>query len=247
MRVLITAGASGIGLAIARRFRAAGADVTVWDINADAIAALAASDPDIAAARVDVGDAASVDDAFQIFDGLDVLVNNAGIGGGRGPVETLDNADWARSIAVNLSGPFYMVKQAARRMKAQKAGSIINISTSSVTVAVPFRTPYVATKSALQGMTRALARELGPDNIRVNAILPGLIANDRGRALVERLARERGVPSQEIEASFLRYISMRCWIDMDEIGDMAVFLASDQARHITGQAIAVDGGAEWEE
>jgi NAD(P)-dependent dehydrogenase (short-subunit alcohol dehydrogenase family) len=140
-----------------------------------------------------------------------------------------------------------MTKQAVRRMKSQKAGCIINISTSSVTVALPFRTPYVATKSAIQGMTRALARELGPDNIRVNAILPGLIANDRGRALVERLALERGVSAGDIEASFLRYISMRCWIEMDEIGDLAVFLASDQARHITGQAIAVDGGAEWEE
>jgi NAD(P)-dependent dehydrogenase (short-subunit alcohol dehydrogenase family) len=247
MQVLITAGASGIGLAIARRFRVAGADVTVWDINADAIAALATSDPEIATAQVDVGDAEAVDIAFAAVDRLDVLVNNAGIGGGRGPVELLDNADWARTLAVNLSGPFYMIKQAARRMKAQKSGSILNISTSSVTVALPLRTPYVATKSAVQGMTRALARELGPHNIRVNAILPGLIANDRGRALVERLASERGVSPGEIEASFLRYISMRCWIDMDEIGDLAVFLASDRARHITGQAIAVDGGAEWEE
>ena len=247
MKVLITAGASGIGLATARRFLASGADVTVWDIDAEAIARLVTTDPAIAAVQVDVGNPDAVDAAFAGIDCLDVLVNNAGVGGRRGPVETLDNADWARTIAVNLSGPFFMIKQAARRMKAQKSGCIINISTSSVTVALPFRTPYVATKSAVQGMTRALARELGPDNIRVNAILPGLIANDRGRALVERLAGERGVAPAEIEASFLRYISMRCWIDMDEIGDMAVFLASHQARHVTGQAIAVDGGAEWEE
>jgi NAD(P)-dependent dehydrogenase (short-subunit alcohol dehydrogenase family) len=247
MKVLITAGASGIGLAIARRFGAAGAQVIVWDIDADALSRLRSSHPEISVAQVDVGDAAAVDAAFDAVDRLDVLVNNAGIGGGRGPVDKLDNEDWERTITVNLSGPFYMIKQAARRMKAQKSGCIINISTSSVTVALPFRTPYVATKSALQGMTRTLARELGPDNIRVNAILPGLIANDRGRALVDRLASERGVSPAEIEASFLRYISMRCWIDMEEIGDLAVFLASDRARHITGQAIAVDGGAEWEE
>ena len=114
-------------------------------------------------------------------------------------------------------------------------------------VRLPMRTSYVTSKQGVMGLTQNLARELGPSGIRVNAILPGLIDNARGRALVQRAADEAGVPFADAEAEALRYISMRCWIDPHEVGDLAVFLASNAARHISGQCIGVCGNAEWEE
>ena len=132
-------------------------------------------------------------------------------------------------------------------MKQARSGVIINISTSSVLTGLPLLAPYVASKTGVLGLTRNAARELGPYNIRCNTILPGLIDNARGRALVQQLADERGQSFAEAETEFLRYVSLRTWIDPGEIGDLALFLASDAARHITAQSIAVDGNVEWEE
>jgi NAD(P)-dependent dehydrogenase (short-subunit alcohol dehydrogenase family) len=123
---------------------------------------------------------------------------------------------------------------------------VINIATASVRTGLPGRMPYVASKQGVMGLTHNAARELGPDNIRCNAILPGLVDNARGRNLVAERAKDRGISAAEVEDDYLRYVSMRCWIDPAEVGDLAVFLASGQARHISGQFIAVDGHMEWE-
>jgi NAD(P)-dependent dehydrogenase (short-subunit alcohol dehydrogenase family) len=142
---------------------------------------------------------------------------------------------------------FYCIKRALPPMKAQGSGCIINISSASTRVGMPLRTPYIATKWAVEGLTQNLARELGPDNIRCNAILPGIIDNPRGRRLVEKLAEERGQSFEETEQRYIGFVSMRSWIQPEEVADMAAYLASDAARHVTGQAIGVCGNLEWEE
>lgn len=249
--VVVTGAGSGIGLAIAEAFAGGGAKVYICDCDADALAAATAACPAIDGTLADVGVSSEVEALFakakEVLERVDVLVNNAGIGGPAGPVESVAVEDWERTIAVNLSGMFYCIKEAVPLMKQQGGGSIINISTGSVSTSVPFRAPYVASKAGVHGLTRTLARELGPDNIRCNAILPGAIDNGRGRALVQRLADERGQSFEEAEAGFLRYVSMRTWIDPSEIAATTLFLASNAGRHITGQEIGVCGNIEWEE
>jgi NAD(P)-dependent dehydrogenase (short-subunit alcohol dehydrogenase family) len=250
-RVLVTAGGQGIGYAITEQVLAAGARVFICDVEPGRLDAAKAALPAVGTAVADVADPGAVAELYGValahLGGIDVLVNNAGIGGLRAAVEDIDDAEWARVMAVNISGAFHCVKHAVPHMKAQHSGCIINISTASVRTGLPLRTSYVTSKHGLMGLTQNLARELGPSGIRVNAILPGLIDNARGRALVQRAADEAGVPFAEAEAAALRYISMRCWIDPHEVGDLAVFLASGAARHISGQCIGVCGNAEWEE
>ena len=245
-RVLVTAGAAGIGLAVAERFLDAGAEVLVCDIDDGALAAAAK----LPGAHCDVADPVQVARLFErVTDemgGLDVLVNNAGIGGGTSLIEDIGDEAWQRTLDVNLSGMFYCLREAVPAMKAQGSGAVINISTASVRTGLPGRLPYVASKQGVMGLTLNAARELGPANIRCNAILPGLIDNARGRDLVAERAAREGISAGEAEQDYLNYVSMRCWIDPAEVGDLAVFLASHQARHISGQFIAVDGHMEWE-
>ncbi|MEK9661260.1 MAG: SDR family oxidoreductase [Alphaproteobacteria bacterium] len=249
-RVLVTAGGSGIGRAVAERFLAAGAAVHVCDVAPEMLDAATAANPGLTGSLADVGDPAAVEalvaEATERMGGIDVLVNNAGIGGPRGAIEDISYEEWDRTVQVNLNGMFYCIRNVVPGMKVQGSGCIINISTASAKVALPMRSPYVASKVGVLGLTHTAARELGPAGIRVNAILPGLIDNERGRRIVETQAAERGIPVAEREAEFLEFISLRCWIDPAEVGDLAVFLASPAGRHITGQQIGMDGNVEWE-
>jgi len=248
-RVLITAGASGIGRAIADVFLEAGGRVHICDIN-EAQLSNALDGTGLTGSICDVAESGQVSTFFEMavseLGGLDVLVNNAGIGGGNAPIEEIDQDLWRRTLDVNLSGMFYCIQQAAPMMKAQAKGAIINISTISVRTGMINRLPYIASKHGVEGLTMNVARELGPYNIRCNAILPGLIDNERGRAILEGKAKAGGVSLEEAEAEYLKFISMRTWIEPREVGDLAVFLASEKAKHISGQFIAVDGNMEWE-
>lgn len=250
-RVVVTAGASGIGLAIAQKFLREGASVFICDIEDVSLKRAISDNPGLGGALVDVGDPESVEEFFveavTKLGGIDVLVNNAGIGGPKAKVEDISYADWDDCIRVNLSGMFYCAKQVVPGMKQQGSGSIINISTGSARTGLPNRLPYVASKVGVLGLSHNLARELGVFNIRCNTILPGLIDNPRGRMLVARHAEENRLTLDQSEAEFLKYVSLKTWIKPDEIADMAFFLSSDQSRHITGQEIAVDGNFEWEQ
>ena len=249
-KVVITGAGSGIGRAIAESFAASGAKVHICDVAKATLEEAIGADQGMRGSRADIGDPKQVEslfgDAMAWMDGLDVLVNNAGVGGPRSALEDIDYADWDRTVRVNLSGAFYCIKQATPIMKRQRSGCIINISTSSVRTGLPLRAPYVASKAGIMGLTRNVARELGPYNIRCNAILPGLIDNARGRGLVANMAKEQNLSNDEADAEFRKYISMQTWIDMSEIGETAVFLASHAGRHISGQFLAVDGNVEWE-
>lgn len=250
LRVIVTAGASGIGQAIARCFAEAGHRVHICDIDPAAIAATTVELAGVGGTVADVADPAAVEalcaEATQWLGGIDVLINNAGIGGPRGAIEDIDPVEWDRCLRVNLSGPFHMIRSLTPFMKAQRSGCIINISTTSARTGLPQRLPYVASKVGLLGLTHNVARELGPWNIRCNAILPGTIDNARGRALIASRASETGMSIAEAEQEALSYVSMRTLIAPSDIGEAALFLAGDGARHISGQEIGVCGNTEWE-
>lgn len=161
-------------------------------------------------------------------------------------MEEITDEAWDAVMRVNVTGMFNVVRQFAPAMKAQRSGSITNVSTTSTRTGLPNRLPYVVSKAAVEGMTKNLARELGPFNIRCNSLLPGSIENERGRALMQVKAEREGVTYEEALNGRLGFISMRTRIDPSEIGEAAVFLASSGARHITGQQISVCGNVEWE-
>jgi NAD(P)-dependent dehydrogenase (short-subunit alcohol dehydrogenase family) len=250
-RVLITAAASGIGLAIARRFIGDGHRVHICDVNAEAVEAARRTLQGAGCTVTDVGQPKQVEalfaEALGWMGGIDVLINNHGVAGPRGFIEDLDYEEWDQCIRVNLGGMFYTIKNAVPHMKRQRSGCIINLSTSSARTMLPKRAAYVAGKVGVLGLTKNCARELGPWNIRCNTVLPGFMNNARGRGVLAKVAADKGISLDQLEKDAMQYISMRTWIEMDEIADVCAFLASDQAKHISGQEIAVDGNAEWEE
>ncbi|MDP6475937.1 MAG: SDR family oxidoreductase [Alphaproteobacteria bacterium] len=250
-RAIITGGGRGIGRATAERFLTAGAEVYVCCLTRESLDNVLADNPGLKGCLADVGEADQVAQLFHHAEahlgGLDVLVNNAGIGDPRAPIEEVTDGEWRHAFAVNIDGMFYCIRRAVPLLRAAGGGAIINISTASTRTGLPLRTPYIASKWAVEGLSDNLARELGPDNIRCNAILPGIIDNPRGRRLVERIAAERGQDYAEAEAHYFSFVSTRSWIQPEEVADMAVFLAGDAAKNVSGQAIGVCGNLEWEE
>ena len=248
--VVVTGGASGIGRVIAQRFSDAGHRVHIFDIDAEAVALALSQKAALSGTAGDVATPADVArgmrDASAAMGGVDVLVNDAAIPGPRAPVEEVPDDEWDRAMRVNLFGPFYWTKAVVPGMKARREGSIVNISTGSVRTLPPNRSVYNASKWGVEGLTKTLARELGPWSVRVNAIQPGMVNNERMRGIVRRIADQEGRPPSEVEEEFLQFISMRCKVEPEDIAEMAVFLASEAASRVTGQVIAVDGHIEWE-
>jgi NAD(P)-dependent dehydrogenase (short-subunit alcohol dehydrogenase family) len=152
-----------------------------------------------------------------------------------------------RRSGVNLSGMFYTMKRAVPMLKANGGGSIVNFSTCSTRTGIPYRAPYIASKAGVEGLTKNSARELGPSGIRVNAILPGIINNDRFRFIVQRNVDATGRSFDDIENDYLKYVSLRCKVELGEFADMVEFITSDAGKKITGEIIAVSGNMEWEE
>src|SRR3954470_11659351 len=198
LRVLVTAGANGIGLAIAHAFAAEGAKVHTCDVDVGALAALALSDPAITQTPCDVSDRAAVkrlfEEATAKLGGLDVLVNNAGIAGPTAKVAEMHPEDWDRCLEICLTGQFNCTRLAVPLLRQSNNASIVNISSAAGRLGFAMRTPYAAAKWGVIGFTKSLSTELGPDNIRVNAILPGLVAGDRQRRVLEAKAQQRGIP-----------------------------------------------------
>lgn len=248
--VIVTGGGDGIGRAICERFLDAGAQVHICDVDPDHLASVTESHERVRGTLADVANPEDVDrivdDASSWMGPVDVLVNNAGIAGPRAPLEELTDEDWDRVVRVNLYGMFHTMRRLIPAMKARRSGSIVNISTGSVRSVPVQRSVYNVSKAAVEGLTRTMARELGPFNVRVNAVQPGMVDNARMRGVVQRIADQEGRAYEDVEAGFLEFISMRSKIAPGEIADMVLFLASDEAAHVTGQIIAVDGHLEWE-
>ena len=244
-RVLVTAGASGIGLAVARAFFDEGSRVYICDIDAAGLERAAAEMPGIATRHCDVGDraaiAAMVDDAVSRLGGLDVLVNNAGIGGPTRPVHELDPADWDAVLRVNLTGAFDVTRHVIPHLIKAGSGAIINMSSAAGRFGYPNRSPYSVSKWGLIGFTKTLSMELGQYGIRVNAIAPGPVAGERAERVFQGRAQASGRSVEEEKRIGLAGMSIRSLVEPAEIGALAVFLASDAAKMISGQVIPIDG------
>ena len=245
LRVLVTAGAGGIGLEVARAFVREGANVFVCDVDDTALANLAGSDPAIGHTKADVSDRSAVQRLFSaavtFLGGLDVLVNNAGIAGPTARLEDVAPEDWDRCISVCLTSQFYCAQLAVPLLKKSNNASIINLSSAAGKLGFALRSPYAAAKWGVIGFTKSLALELGDYGIRVNAILPGLVAGDRIRRVLEAKAQQFGESFAEIERRAFTYTSIKDYILPQQLADQMVFIASPRGRTITGQAIAVDG------
>ena len=250
LRVLVTAGASGIGATIARAFNDAGSQVHVCDIDRAALDRLVCTAPGITGSMADASVAADVDLVFDdvrgTLGGLDVLVNNAGIAGPTGPIEAIDIGAWERTIAVNLNSHYHFARRAVPLLKRSGAGpSLIAMGSVAGRLGYAFRTPYASSKWAMVGLTKSLAIELGPQGIRVNAILPGTVDGERLRAVIVARAAATGVSVEAMRAQYVDKISLRRMVTADDVAALALFLCSPAAHNLTGQAISVDGNLEY--
>jgi NAD(P)-dependent dehydrogenase (short-subunit alcohol dehydrogenase family) len=248
LRVLVTAGAGGIGLAIARRFAAEGARVHTCDVDEMALSALASSDPAITATPCDVSDRSAVQrlfkEALAKLGGLDVLVNNAGVAGPTAKIDEMNPEDWDRCLEISLTGQFNCTRLAVPLLRNSKNASIVNISSAAGRLGFAMRTPYAAAKWGVIGLTKSLSIELGPDNIRVNAILPGLVAGDRQRRVLEAKAQQRGISFAERERTASSYTSIKDYVTPEQIADQILFMCSRRGKTISGQAVSICGDTQ---
>ena len=240
-RVLITAGASGIGRATAEAFDAAGHEVCVTDVDAEALSKCPAN---WHTAVADASNEQQVEQAIEQFGPLDVLCANAGIAGPTGLVEEIHLRDWKKCVSVNLDGAFLAAKHTVPAMKAARSGAIILTSSTAGLYGYPHRAPYSAAKWAVIGLMKTLAMELGPFGIRANAICPGAVEGPRMEGVLAREAAAKKMTRDAVYQGYARGTSMRRFVEAEDIANMAVFLASDAARLVSGQVIAVDGHTE---
>lgn len=248
LRVLVTAGANGIGLAIARAFADEGARVHICDVDETALSALKSSDPKLTQTICDVSDRAAVQrlfaDATKTLGGLDALINNAGVAGPTAKVEEMNPEDWDRCLDICLTGQFNCARLAVPLLRQSDNASIVNLSSAAGKLGFAMRAPYAAAKWGVIGFTKSLSIELGPDKIRVNAILPGLVAGDRQRRVLEAKAQQRGISFAEMERTAFSYTSIKDYVTPQQLADQIVFLCSPRGRTISGQAIAIDGDTQ---
>lgn len=241
-RVLVTAGANGIGLVMARAFAAAGDRVWVTDVDAGAVAAVPAG---MAATLCDAGDEPAMEQLFSRiaaeWGGLDVLCANAGIKGPTAGIEDMPLGEWHQCLSVNLDGAMIAAKHAARMMKPAGKGVMIFTSSTSGLYGTPFRAPYVAAKWGVIGLMKTVAMELGPHGIRANAICPGSVNGPRIDRVIAAEAAAKGMTEDAVRQGYASGTAMKRLTDPEDVADMALFLASDAAKMVTGQAIAVDG------
>lgn len=233
--VFVTGGASGIGAAFVEGFAGQGANVAFVDLQGEAGEAMAGR---LGAwfRRCDVTDAAAlraaVRDAGDALGHLDVLINNVANDTRAAAAETTPEA-WRMGLAVNLDPVFLAATEAYPLMKAAGGGVILNISSINALLGPPDLATYVAAKGAINAMTKSLAREWGPDNVRVNAISPGWVVTPRQLELWL---------TPEAEAAWMKEVALKRRIAPEDIARLALFLASDDSAMITGQNVVIDGG-----
>jgi len=247
-RVLVTAGAAGIGLAITDRLVRHGARVIVCDVDEAALFAFRKTHPDSPAETADVSSEADVDRLFAAasaaFGGLDALINNAGIAGPTGGVEEIEPAAWRRCIDIGLTGQFLCARRAVPMLKAAGGGSIVNMSSAAGRHGYAYRSPYSAAKFGVIGFTQSLAKELGPSNIRVNAILPGIVEGPRMTNVIRDRAAQLDLSYEAMEERYLEKVSLRRMVSPHDVAAMVAFLLSDLGRNVSGQSLGVDGNVE---
>jgi NAD(P)-dependent dehydrogenase (short-subunit alcohol dehydrogenase family) len=248
LRAVVTAGASGIGRAVADALLANGARVTICDVDEAALAGFREAHPGAGAVRADVSADADVARLFaeaqSALGGLDILINNAGIAGPTGGVDEISAADWRRCIEICLTGQFLCAHHAVPMLKAAGGGAIVNLSSAAGRFGYAWRTPYASAKWGVIGFTQSLAKELGPSNIRVNAILPGIVAGQRITNVIQARADQTGVSYAEMEKTYLDRTSMRCMVTAEDVAGTVLWLVSAAGARISGQSIGVDASLE---
>lgn len=245
-KIVISAGASGIGWATAKVLDQRGAKVFVCDIDEGRVKTINSDKKNkIKAFACNANEEKEVYNFFKeikkITTTLDCLINNVGIAGPTGSIEKLNYKDWDKTLKTNIIGHFLFTKCAIPMLKKNKGGSIINISSTAGVFGFPLRSPYAASKAANISFTKTAAMELGKYKIRVNSILPGVIRGIRMQKVIDAKAKYLGVSKQSIEKEFISMASMNCWIEEEDIGKLCSFLISDDGNKISGQSIAVDG------
>ncbi len=249
--IIISAAADGIGWSIASLSLDKGYNVYLSDINQKRIDIINKHPLINKKLFIDNVDAKNQDSVEKYFYSLkeriasiDALINNVGIAGPTGPMESLSISDWKNTIDINLNSHFYFTKHSIPLLKNNKGGSIINISSTAGLFGFPLRTPYVASKWAIIGVTKSLAIELGEFNIRVNAICPGSVLGDRMKRVIEAKAKSTGVSEEELQKDYESMVSLKTFVSEEDIANMALFLLSDEAHKISGQVMTVDGNTE---
>ena len=243
LRVAITAGAGGIGRVMADSFSSCGAEVFVSDVDEAGLAACGHRGMFADAGKL-ADLEAFMDRTLSTLGGLDVLVNNAGIAGPTAKVEDVTPEQLDATLQIDLASMFHCARRAVPALRKSGGGSIVNLSSAAGKFGFPLRSPYSAAKWGVIGFTRTLAIELGPDGIRVNAILPGLVEGPRIRSVLRNKAQAAGVSDNEQTERALLATSLRCFVSQQDIANMALYLCSPFGATISGQALSIDGGME---
>jgi NAD(P)-dependent dehydrogenase (short-subunit alcohol dehydrogenase family) len=247
-RVVLSAGGAGIGRVTLETFVGAGARVVTCDVDQATIDRLRGDLPTVPAIIADVSEPADVDRLFKLaqeeLGGLDVLINNAGIAGPTAPIEEIEPDDWRRTLEVNITGQYLCARRAVPMIKAAGGGSIVNLSSAAGRFGFALRTPYSASKWAVVGLTKSLAIELGPHQIRVNAICPGAVEGERINRVIAAKAEARGIPFEAMHEEYVAQASMRRMVSAQDIANMILYLCSEAGSMVSGQAVSVDGHIE---
>ena len=250
-KIIISAGASGIGLATAKICLSRGAFVYLCDLDIKSLNKLNKHPLINKKLFTYICDASNENQVSKFFDKvkkktkkIDALINNVGIAGPTGSLEKLKSKDWENTLHVDVNSHFYFTKKTIPLLKKSKNGSIINISSTAGILGFPLRSPYAASKWAVIGITKTLAMELGKFNIRVNAVCPGSIKGKRMMRVIHEKSKFTKISKNIIERDFVSMSSMKKWILEDDIGKMCAFLISDDSSKVSGQVISVDGNTE---
>ncbi len=245
LKVVVTAGASGIGLATAIAFSKTGAEVVICDINEEALDAAKLGNPKLKVKHCDVSNPDTtkefIHSAARQLGGIDTLVNNAGVGGPTAPIENITPEEWSKCLDVCLSSQFNCIRSSVPYLKESNNASIINLSSAAGRMGFAMRSPYAAAKWGVIGLTKSLAIELGVYDIRVNAILPGIVAGARQEAVLKNKARIKNLSYEQVEAEALSYSSIKKYVSATDIANQIIFLASTKGLMISGQAISICG------
>lgn len=264
LRVLITAGASGIGAQVASDFLTAGHKVALCDMDENALKTFktkhatehanehadtnANASTTLSTTLCNVTDPAQMQAFFTKaqthLGGLDVVIANAGTGGPAGAIEDISAADWNTCIATNLGGAYLTAHHAAPIMRQQGTGLIVFMSSTAGLLGYPYRSPYATAKWGIIGLTKTLAMELGGAGIRVNAICPGAVEGERMERVLANESAARGLPIEAVRESYVQGVSLKTWVTASDISAMIQFLASPAGAKISGQALPVDGHTE---
>lgn len=234
--VVVTGGAKGIGLAVVRRFAQLGDEVVALGRDRDALTRVG-----VRVAVCDVTDEYQVAATFEEIGRVDVLVNNAGMAESA-PLHRTSTELWRAHLAVNASGAFFCLRAVTAGMRERGSGAVVNVASTAGRVGTPYTAAYTASKHALVGLTRAAAAELGPHGIRVNAVCPTFVDTELTQRAVARIVEATGRRERDAAAALTAELPLQRLLTPEEVADAVVWLGSDAAGSINGQAIVLDGG-----